>query len=1212
MIGMEVPHLVSSLIPDVGGAHKASPIARFTRLGWVVGGPTGTAGTTEERATFAFFAQNRWLPPEETQAERWDKYQFQMPAGQQPEDARDLNARKGGDAALNSLVARMWEVDAAVGKMATSPADEEIFEQLQQKLEFKEGKYQLPTLWKPGHPHMGNNYHYAKTRLRSLHQSKHMRDPFVRKEYEAQLTELEKRGYVEKVDTQCPETDAANYLPHFPVVRLDKSSTQVRLIMDAAAKVGKQLCLNDCLYKGPKFINELVSVLLRFRAHKITLAADVKKMFFQIRLDPKDRDYHRYLWGKEGDPIEVYRWKVHPFGSAASPCIAMFTIKEHAKRWRKQFPKAAETVIHSTLVDDNMDSVRTVQEGKELGRQLMQLYAKAGMRLGKVVSNSAEVLGTFPESMVAPSLEIAEICTQDLGLPLVKALGVIYLCKEDVFTYRMEPTSTDKVWTKREILRHEAKLYDPHGLIAPHTVKARIILQQIWRAKLGWDQQVPLEILAEWERWLEATKVLPRLRIPRCLQATEQNSAHTVEAHIFADASENAYAAAAYIVSYHKASTETRLALAKARVAPLHLTSIPRLELMAADMATELMTALKSALAMSPSQFTFWTDSMNVLCWLRAESRLLHTFVGTRIARIQQVTSVQQWRWVNTENNPADIPSRGVTAEKLVNNNLWFQGPAFLRQGKNHWPKEKELLPSKDTIQELKKESVFALLAEHELKDDYNREQDSLTDFQHVSNKWTKIIRLVAWCYRWKHRAKGPLTKEELDRAEGIVLKQMQEASFARTLAAMDNNKALTKVSAIQQLQPFRDIRGIIRAGSRLTQVKHIDYEAKHQVVLHKKHPLTRALIRHIHEHQLHAGPQHVWARLLQRFWILQGSNTVRMVTRTCIECKKRKARPTTQLMAPLPAYRFPEERADPFAATALDAAGPFLLKEKDGTKKIYLVLFTCMIYRAVHLEPLYAMSAASFLQALDRFTARRGVPDRIVSDNGTNFTAAAAEIRRLCREKQAVEEKKPEITWHFLPPYSPHFGGVHERMIQATKAALFHAFKPNQAVTIETFTTALTVVEGILNSRPLTYVSNNVDVPEPITPAHFLNVRPYRQTAELPDTRAKQSAWRKLQDRLDHFWRRFLDEMTPHLQIISKWRMKTRNFKEGDVVIFLEKKRRGVWPLGKVTKALPSDDGLVRKVHVQAKGNTYVRAVEKVMLLLPDQEDAEEKRERE
>ncbi len=499
LLGMSALHLLTSLRPDIGGRSSEEPVARLTRLGWVVGGPTGER-TTEQDAQLAFFTGHLMAPPQEHSGpwNTWKMKKTQQRSEQvllQSEpDARDMGKlTRMAEAELGAMVARMWEVDTSLKPRPDSPLDDAILGKLRAEMKFVQGKYQLPTLWKAGEPKLPNNFTFAKRRLRSLEEGKYFKDDTIKKEYLANMQAWLQEDQVEEVYSLTPATDKANYLPHFAVVNQNKLSSSVRPVMDGKARGATGVALNDCLHKGPKLINELNLVFLRFRHKSITIGADVRKMFYQIRLAPEDRDWHRFLWPGPEEP-RIFRWKVHPFGSAASPCIAMFTIKEHARRHKEEFPQAAETVMKSTLVDDNLDSADTVEEAKELARQLKQLYAAAGMELRKVVSNSSEVWEQFSEIERSPSLNMAEICTKDLTLPLVKTLGVIYISEEDVFTFHMQaPTVT--TWTKRAVLSYEAQLYDPHGLVSPYIVLARALIQDMWRADLGWDDPLPAGIL---------------------------------------------------------------------------------------------------------------------------------------------------------------------------------------------------------------------------------------------------------------------------------------------------------------------------------------------------------------------------------------------------------------------------------------------------------------------------------------------------------------------------------------------------------------------------------------------------------------------------------------------------------------------------------------------------------------------------------------------
>ncbi len=1194
MLVLDASELDKSLVPDLGG-EKGQPVARFTRLGWVVGGPTVDTATPGQRANFAF-KSSIWQPPKWTGKEHWETHNFKV---HEPGDARELVAtQRGKEEDIMQILHRMWEVDSAIGKTAVSVQDEKIFDFLREELETRNGKYSLPTIWRLGHPNINNNFKYALTRLRSCIGSRQLRDPKIKREYATQIDEWQEKGYTEEVHSEKPQEDRAYYLPHFAVVRLNKTTSKVRIVMDAAAKpskTGTQLCLNDGLMKGPKLVNDLPTVLLRYRRREISIAADVKKMFFQILLKEVDRDMHRFLWEKDGQ-LKIYRWAVHPFGSAASPCVAIFTIKEHARRLRHKYPRAAETVVRSTLVDDNLDSCATVKEAIQLGEELRDLFMEAGMELGKVISNSDEVMESFPKNMRAESLDISSFCTKDLDTPIVKSLGIVYLPKEDAFSFEIHEPKAKK-WTKRTILQHKAKLYDPHGLVAPHTIAASIILQRVWRRRTDWDQPVNDVELKQWEAWLKGSQSLPQLRVPRCI-CSDSNEEY--EVHFFCDASADAYAAVAYYVT----KKEARLICCKSRVAPLRSLSIPRLELLAAELMLEVVRLVRQVLDLPSNRYWYWTDSTNVLSWIHTESRTLNEFVASRVGKIQEATDINQWRWVDTANNPADLPSRGMLASKLKDNQLWWNGPKFLTQDKSQWPTKPQCLSPSELI-EVKKSMAFTTREKPDT-DSYQQEKDP---FSHVRiGSWTKLIRTLARCKRLFRRQniRQALERQDIERAEKTVIDIMQNAALSKSKKALGLNEPLPQNSPLNRLDPFIDSEGIVRVGGRLEMAKFLPFEQKHQLILPRDHPWTASLIRQTHESLQHQGPAHTLNELRQKFWIPAGRQVVKNTLTKCIPCKRRSAQPQPQKMGPMIEDRFPESRCMPFTYTALDTAGPYYIKNRgeDETRKAYFILFTCCTIRAVHLEPIYDISANAFLAALGRFTARRGIPKRIRSDNGTNFVAGLSELRKLWDAEfwSEVQAAKPNIEWIFNPPKAPYFGGLFERMVGAVKRALYHAAKPNLASREENFHTMLVVTEGILNSRPITYITTEKKDLDSLTPAHFLGMGPYRSLAEAPGGAwDKRTLWRALQAQLDSFWARFCTEMKGELQARPKWHKKRNPLQPGDIVVVLERKQRGKWPLGKIIRTEESRDGLIRKVHVQFQGNTVRRPVNTLVLLLPE-----------
>ncbi|GFY10520.1 integrase catalytic domain-containing protein [Trichonephila clavipes] len=152
-----------------------------------------------------------------------------------------------------------------------------------------------------------------------------------------------------------------------------------------------------------------------------------------------------------------------------------------------------------------------------------------------------------------------------------------------------------------------------------------------------------------------------------------------IEIHGFADASEQCYGAAVYCKSKNlKRETLVWLITSKSRVEPIKSLTILRLELCAAVPLAKLVKRVVAALQLETAELYLWSDSMIVLAWLRKEPMDLKTFVQNRVAKIQELYPNQLWRHVPSDQNPADLVSRGVDPDKLLQQNLWFNGPTFL------------------------------------------------------------------------------------------------------------------------------------------------------------------------------------------------------------------------------------------------------------------------------------------------------------------------------------------------------------------------------------------------------------------------------------------------------------------------------------------------------------------------------------------------------
>ncbi|XP_030581524.1 uncharacterized protein LOC115779573 [Archocentrus centrarchus] len=301
-----------------------------------------------------------------------------------------------------------------------------------------------------------------------------------------------------------------------------------------------------------------------------------------------------------------------------------------------------------------------------------------------------------------------------------------------------------------------------------------------------------------------------------------------------------------------------------------------------------------------------------------------------------------------------------------------------------------------------------------------------------------------------------------------------------------------------------------------------------------------------------------------------------------------------------------------PFYSTGVDCFGPFTVKIGRRMEKRWGIIFKCMTTRCIHLDLLENLDADAFLMALRRFVARRGKPKELLCDNGTNFVGGARELHEAFETlapqlKEQLAEQ--QIAFCFNPPSAPHFGGAWEREVRSVKTALKVVLK-EQTLPETVFRTVLVEVEGILNAKPLGYVSTAVADPDPITPSILLMGR---YDASLPQVMYDQSdllgkrRWRHSQVLVDHFWSRFISHYLPSLQERQKWLRDGKCLTPNQVVLIVDPQLpRASWPVGKVTTTYPGADGRIRTAAVKVKDRTYIRPVAR-LVALPKFEDEED-----
>ena len=1213
MLGNRESDLMAALLPDITG-EPGMPTARCTPFGWTVTGPTrpltgvpriiGVSHHAHAAPDAAKGEGDGWhsddeaLEPVQVYGETYFTF------AEKPVEADESDSDEVSNAKLLEALQARWayEDDPKDEELALSPEEERAVQIAKAGRRKKEGRYEMPVLWNGDPSVLPNNRHVAVRRLQKLKGHKSLKGDGW-KEYGAVFKDWESKEYIERV----PLGSGKFFLPHFPVERTLATTTKRRPVFDAKDKRAG-MAINDLILPGPNLIADLRKVLLRFERHPYALGADVSQMYLQIHLRPEDQLYHHFLWYDEEDREIEFRFKRFPFGNRCAPYIALAAVRMHAEEYLKD-PRFVETVVASTLMDDTLDSFETPQQAEQAAQQLTLMYADMGMQLRKFISNDETVLKAIPEADRAPRLALGELDRANAET-LTKVLGVVYSAVDDKYTLRVKDCPSEQAWTKRKLLSVAAGVFDPQGKVCPVLIVPMMLFQQLCRQQLGWDDPLPQKECEEWKQWVKDLPRLQELTFDRCMVQVGREEVQR-RLHVFCDASERGYGAAVYLVcTYDEPPKTSRLVYAKARLAKLKYESIPRIELRGAVTAIDLAVCVSQSLQMDASLITYHTDSKTVLQWLTNEKKKLRVFVANRVAYIRKHSAVSQWRWVDTLNNPADCPSRGLGADELVERELfWKHGPDFLFKEDVSPPEQPVLRGPLETA------------AAEEVVGEPNTQLTAKLAEAYLPawpiERWSslqKAKRVITICRRWlcMHKAKklGAAAREEAcdtDQAALVLLLRQEQARHGGgAVEQLRKEGRLNANHAWAKLRPELDADGLLRVGSR--------QPGYAPILLPRDSHLTTLVLRDLHEKDLqHAsGADQLWCSVTSRYWIPRGRRLARRFVEKCITCKRSRPRPLAKRLdpAPLPTFRAPQlNRSRPFEATGVDAAGPFEVKLGRGMKRAsrWIILFTCAQVRAVHLEPVWSLSADCFLKAFGRFTARRGMPKLMSSDNGGNFTAGAAAIRELLQvlndNRERFERKHPAVVWRFNAPLNPASGGFFERLVQEAKKALEHTWAHHGPLNDEDFNTGVVLAEGILNARPIGLISSDPMDARPLTPAHFLSTGPV--SALLPVAQQKMALgfrWTALTQLLDQFWETWVQRMRPYLLERNLGRRHGGAqdlLKEGALVVMLDRKLRGRWPLGRVVQVCPGSSGSANRIcHVKCDGHIYKCAANLLMVL--------------
>ena len=859
-------------------------------------------------------------------------------------------------------------------------------------------------------------------------------------------------------------------------------------------------------------------------------------MFRQVS---DDRNLQRIIFRfKPEQPITHLRLSTVTYGQTCSTFLSVACLITLAEQNEIDFPLAAKALKENFYVDDGVMGADNITDALKLFKELNQVLSFGCFKLRKWSSNSQEFLNEISAHSNAQS-------TERFGNPdkIIKILGLNWNTLSDIISLPSEMNYNHSKITKRTILSEMSQIYDPFGLISPFVLKAKLIIQNLWCLKIGWDEEPPLSVQDAWREIRRDFSHIPEIQIPRFICINNK----IFEIHGFSDASEKAYGYCLYSRTIDPVSNKISLQLmvSKTRIAPLKKLTIPKLELMAACLMATAISRLVEKIRVD--NVFAWCDSKIVLAWIQKPAGQFKVFVANRIKTIQSASCINSWNYV-----PTDISSRGSSVLKLLNSDIWWHGPKFLVDSKNSLQSQDDY--SCIDLPEQKTTSIIALTSQNNL-------------FSLISNysSLTKLLYVTAFLKRFAYnsrksntiKSKGVMTTEEIKLALLTLITISQKEHFSSDLKLIKLSETVRNKNLLS-LSSFIDQDDILRVGGRI-QLSDRPFDEKHPIILSAHCNLARLIVRDIHIKYLHTLPSVMFSTLRQKYWIIGGRKLVKSIYRNCLTCIKATAVPRPQIMANLPSYRVQSSR--PFLNSGIDYGGPFIIRQSNCrgkvTTKAYLALFICLSTRAVHLEVVSDLTAECFIACLRRFISRRGVPSTILSDNGRNFVAASKYLSDmfsvLNTEHNTINKFmiSHNIEWKFSPAYAPNFGGIWEAGIKSAKSYLKKSLS-DITLTFEEISTMFSQIESILNSRPLVPMSDDPNDFEVLTPGHFLIGTALNQLPDIeePFKIPLKSRWNLVQQRIKGFWKHWHKNYLQELQKRVKWTKQIPNLKENDIVL--------------------------------------------------------------
>ena len=965
--------------------------------------------------------------------------------------------------------------------------DQNYIQNFKEKIEFQNGKYHIALPWKEDKlKDVPSNAHIALKVLDRV--TKNLEHKNLTEKYDDVFQQQLQDDIIEKIEVQPKDYNKHVWIPHRPVIKTDaQTTTKIRPVFNCSLKINDKPSLNEAAYTGVNLMSSLLKLLLQFRSNKYVLLSDVKQAFLQIKLkDDADKNKFSFFWKKDNELVQ-YRYKTIVFGYTSSPFILNYVIKHHADQYPDDYCK--NILQNNFYVDNLIVTDNDLDKVKDLYVSCNSRMEEGGFNLRSWNTNCHEL----KDQMVKDDRYVQHGCTEE------KVLGYKYLPDSDMFKlsdFKIDQNSK----TKRQILAQISKVFDPLGLFLPVSLRGKLLMREIWKSEVGWDSEVSNENIKMWLKLKNDLDEIKDVQIPRCGFLPAQRN----KMMIFCDASNDCYGFTVYIVG-----ETTNLVFAKTKVAPIKPRSLPTLELLSVYLATQcLESVLDSFSEIKFEEICIFVDAQIVLSWiLTGQTKNKNVFINNRIRDILEKQSVIEERsktkisynYILTDENPADLITRGITSKQFKEKmSFWLHGPEWISKSKDDWPRSQ--------LKCLSEENKSKTLVNAGVNENAVPKAEAILPFQEYSD-FQRLLNFTSAVFKFKKLTQ----KSNIDTDEEARLywiKYVQEECFPKELKFLRETPTSKEIPLlVDQLNLFLDPKGVLRSRGRIDKTMFYKYDVMNPILIGKKHHITKLIIEEAHESCQHLGLQTTINQLRTKgYWVPQARQSVKTVISNCVICKKYNGIPFKYPKI----TNLPKDRVNffrPFEHVGVDYTGHYFVKDGDTVKKMYILIYTCLNIRAIHLDLVPDMSASTFLLSFQRFSNLYGICSSLYSDNARSFKKGGDVLHDSLTSSLFTEHLRKNNIKHIpIPLYAAWVGSTWERLIRVIKSCLNKTIGRSTLSYFELLT-SLSTIKNVVNSRPLTYRSSNNDF-DVISPNSFLKM--YGDSNSILMMEAEESLWDK------------------------------------------------------------------------------------------------------